>query len=111
MKTDKVLETFKSKREVYHISEIPDEILAEIEAAEWGKVSGRGTEVTELPEGKDLESEDLKYFNEKLTKARTLNDIKISDQLNTLDVDPKNTVGNVIEPDKEIDWKDVKDKG
>lgn len=42
---------------------------------------------------------------------RTLNDIKISDQLNPLLVDAKLREGNVIEPDKEIEWKDVKEKG
>lgn len=85
MKTDKVLDEFKSKREVIHVSEFTDEMLEEIMNAEWGKVSETGT--------------------------RKLSDVKIADALNTLDVDPKNTVGTVIEPDKEIEWKDVKEKG
>lgn len=85
MKTDKVLDEFKSKREVIHVSEFTDEMLEEIMNAEWGKVSEPG--------------------------QRKISDVKIADALNTLDVDPKNTVGTVIEPDKDIEWKDVKEKG
>lgn len=82
MKNDKILETFITKR---------------------------GTHVEELPNIETVSpSEDLKYFNNKL--ARSLKDIKIGETLAPLDVDPKNTVGKVIEPDKEIEWKDLKDK-
>ncbi len=43
-------------------------------------------------------------------KKRTLQDVQISESTTVLDIDPKHTVGNVVEPDKNIDWKDVKEK-
>ncbi|MNK43494.1 hypothetical protein D3C87_622030 [compost metagenome] len=96
MKTDKVLEEFLATK-------LDEELNSKT----------RGTLITELPSGEDLpNSEDLEYFNSKLVRAkRTLDDIKISDQLNPLLVDAKLREGNVIEPDKEIEWKDVKEKG
>ena len=104
MKKDKILESFVPKHERIAISikDMTDEerveFLEELEAAEWGELTdkfergtGRGTLVTKLP--------------------RTLDDISIGVTVAPLDVDPKNTVANVIEPDKEIEWKDVKEKG
>jgi len=91
MKEDKVLETFvpKREREVIHLDtatpEQLDELLVALDNAEWGK------QWDGVP-------------------RRSLADIKIGTSLAPLDVDPKHTVANVEEPEKNIDWTDVKEK-
>ena len=91
MKTDKVLNEYKSKR----TSNPP------VEPADWlfetDRDPTRSTLVDELP------------TDEKLP-ARTLADIKIGLALPPIEVDPKNTVGVVIEPEKDIEWVDIKEK-
>lgn len=88
-----------------------EEQLATLLEAELTYNSNRGTLVTELPDGAELEeSEDIRYFREKLKKARTLADIKISDTLSPLVVDEHYEIGNVIEAEKEEDWQDIKEK-
>ncbi len=93
------------------IKKLEEQLALLIEANRIHKLE-RGTHITELPDDKDLiDNEDIQYFNNKLMKARLkLSDVKISDSLNPLIVDTSHREANVIEPDKEIDWKDVKEK-
>ena len=69
----------------------------------------RFEQTAEMPPTDDFD--DIQYFEAKLERARRkLSDVKISDTLTPLLVDADLSVGNVIEPDKQIEWQEIKEK-